>query len=92
MLDLIGSRPRPKIVLLQCYNVNVNKHCIAKNIIKNTLYVTDGQCFRSCVYEFESGYISPDPSLSFLAEQGQGIRFVIVSVKDSSFKMVRELL
>jgi hypothetical protein len=34
------------------------------------------------IYEFESGYISPAPSLSFLPKQGQGGCFVIVSSAD----------
>lgn len=36
-------------------------------------------CIHSSVYEFQSGYISPASSLSFLPKQGQGLHFVIDS-------------
>lgn len=51
---------------------------IAKEPFWNPLFVR--------MDEFESGDISPDPSLSFfLPKQRRGVSFVIGSIKDSSF-------
>jgi hypothetical protein len=43
-------------------------------------------CIHRSVYEFESGYISPAPSLSFLLNQRQGGCFVSVSTADCRLK------
>ena len=49
-------------------------------------------CIHSSVYEFESGLISPDPSLSFLQIKCWGFNVVIVSIADCPFKVDIEFL
>jgi hypothetical protein len=39
------------------------------------------------MHEFESGYISPGASLSFVPKQRLDVRFVIVSIKESRFNL-----
>jgi hypothetical protein len=54
-------------------NVNVTKYCIAsKHGLNYNVDIMDGQSLHtvhSSVYEFESGYIYPGPSLSFFPKQ-----------------------
>ena len=68
--------------------VNVSKNDIVLKMVQTIILIswTVNLCVHSSVFELESDYISPDPSLSFLLKQGRGFALLLFQLLNAPLK------